>query len=581
MSKLKISKALSLPLSFVTSTHAILGKKRGGKSYKASVIAEEMLDADQQIVVVDPTSAWWGLRSSADGRHEGYPITIFGGELGDLPLEAEAGADLADAIVAERFSAILDTSDLTKGQEQRFLADFLERLYRRNKKSSLHLFLDEADLVAPQRPFGDEARTLGAAQSIVRRGGIKGIGVTMITQRPAELNKGVLSQVDQLTLLKLVSPPDLDAVENWVSRHDERGVAREMLASLPSLPKGDAWIWAPADDVFQRITFRDRRTFDSGKTPEVGKKLAPPKKLASVDLERLGETMRAAVQHQKDNDPMELRKQVAQLRRELEAAGSARERVEMKTPSPAVKPVDLARLDKIISRAKAVLNTHDANVARHCQSLLFTLEAYSKASKTSVSAVLVAIDELRNKVVAPASVPSPRPASTNGVAVPARRASALDSSKIGGGLRRILIALAQRPQGLTNRQIGIRAGLSSRSGTFSTYISRARVEKWISDSGDVRRITEVGLAALGHYDPLPTGPALASYWLGELGSSGAARILRVLIEAYPNRVASEEIGARAGMSSKSGTYSTYISKLRGLELIEGRGDLAASEELFA
>src|SRR5438045_218096 len=66
--KLRISRTLALPLGFVTSTCALLGQKRVGKSYKASVLAEELLDADQQVVIVDPTSAWWGLRSSANGR---------------------------------------------------------------------------------------------------------------------------------------------------------------------------------------------------------------------------------------------------------------------------------------------------------------------------------------------------------------------------------------------------------------------------------------------------------------------------------------------------------------------------------
>jgi hypothetical protein len=40
------------------------------------------------------------------------------------------------------------------------------------------------------------------------------------------------------------------------------------------------------------------------------------------------------------------------------------------------------------------------------------------------------------------------------------------------------------------------------------------------------------------------------------------------------------LGERADISSRSGTFSTYLSKLRGLELVEGRGELRASAELF-
>jgi hypothetical protein len=94
-------------------------------------------------------------------------------------------------------------------------------------------------------------------------------------------------------------------------------------------------------------------------------------------------------------------------------------------------------------------------------------------------------------------------------------------------------------------------------------------------------LTPAGRQALGDYgEPLPEGPDLYRYWMRELGESGAARILQVLFEAYPQRLAKEELGARAGMSSTSGTFGTYLSRLRTLELIEGRSELAATKEFF-
>lgn len=145
----------------------------------------------------------------------------------------------------------------------------------------------------------------------------------------------------------------------------------------------------------------------------------------------------------------------------------------------------------------------------------------------------------------------------------------------------MLIALAQRPKGLTNRQLGLRAGLSSQSGTFSTYLGRARSQGWIEDSGELRSITQAGIAALGDYEPLPTGQALQEYWLAELGAGGQARMLRALCEAYPKALSNDELGALAEISSSSGTFSTYLGRLRGLELVEKHnGGTRASEELF-
>src|SRR5688572_2629008 len=190
---LKISSTLSLPLDgFLTGTQAILAQKGRGKSYTASVQAEELLRLGQQVVVIDPTGAWHGLRSSADGKSAGYPIVVLGGDRGDVPLETTAGEVIADAIATEHFSAIIDLTLFRKGEALRFMGAFLETLYRKNRQA-LHLFIDEADTVAPQRTFAPEqSRVLGATEDIVRRARIRGIGCTLISQRPQVINKDVL-----------------------------------------------------------------------------------------------------------------------------------------------------------------------------------------------------------------------------------------------------------------------------------------------------------------------------------------------------------------------------------------------------
>src|SRR5437870_736353 len=99
---LRISPELELPVEVVTETLAILAKRGAGKTYTASVLVEEMLEARLQVVVVDPIGAWYGLRSSADGKGPGYPIAIIGGDHGDVPLEAAGGHVVADLVVDER-----------------------------------------------------------------------------------------------------------------------------------------------------------------------------------------------------------------------------------------------------------------------------------------------------------------------------------------------------------------------------------------------------------------------------------------------------------------------------------------------
>ncbi len=92
MAELRIASNLSLGLDAVTKTFAILAQRRKGKTYTASVIAEEFVKAGQPWVALDPTGAWWGLRAGADGSTKvGLPVYVFGGQHGDLPLERTAG----------------------------------------------------------------------------------------------------------------------------------------------------------------------------------------------------------------------------------------------------------------------------------------------------------------------------------------------------------------------------------------------------------------------------------------------------------------------------------------------------------
>ncbi len=595
--KLKISTTLSLPLDFVTSTQAILAQKGKGKTYAASVEAEELLDAQQQVVIIDPTDAWWGLKSSPDGRSAGYSIPVFGGDHADLPLEVAAAEQLAAAIVSERFSAIICTANFSKGEEIRFMWAFLEKLYRLNREA-MHLFVDEADIFAPQKPMGvDESRVCGAMDSLVRRGRKKGIGVTLISQRAQVINKNVLSQIDQLVALGMNHPLDLDAVEDWVKRHDTKKAGPSMIASIPSLPRGDAWVWNPTADILKRVTIRERRTFDSGATPKPGEKARTAKVLAPIDIKRLGETLSAAAIEAKANDPRELKAKIVRLEAERAQLAAGSIDVKEPKPKPAITDAQLARLEAIAKRLDARAESAQAaagalgDVVSDLQEAARVIRvAVEPRASTPTAAPIQRWQPPRAMPQAPRPTATPPPPrfdassrTLTAVSPPFER-SKEPAPGVTGGLRRILVALAQRPGGLTNRQIGIRAGLSSQSGTFSTYISRARGEGWIADGGDLRQITAKGLSALGDYDPLPTGPALAAFWLREMGDSGAARILRALIDSYPEELTHEETGKRAALSHQSGTFSTYVSKLRGLELVAGgrqRQRLRAADELFA
>lgn len=172
--RIKLSDDLILPLEAVTETFAILANRGSGKSAVASRLVEQMHKADLPVAVLDVKGDWWGIRSSADGKGAGLPFVIFGGDHGDVPLEPSAGELIADLIVDERVPSVLDLSHMSKAKARSFATDFAERLYRRNREA-LHLVIEEADVLVPQRAAAETARLLGAMEDIAKRGRGRGL----------------------------------------------------------------------------------------------------------------------------------------------------------------------------------------------------------------------------------------------------------------------------------------------------------------------------------------------------------------------------------------------------------------------
>lgn len=581
---LHLSDQLSLPTAYATSRNMVLAQSGAGKSNAAAVLAEEMYRVGIPWVAIDPKGDWYGVRSNRSGKQRGLDVPVFGGEFGDMPLSPLAGARMAELVAAGKFAGVLDVSDFPKPQDaSKFLTDFANTLLKK-QRTPVHLFLEECADYLPQGGYRGQidpfaAACVGAMKRLATKGRFRGIGYTLISQRAAEVNKTVLYQCETLIALRMVGDLDIEWIAKWVKRSSKR--APELLDTIHELRDGECWVWSPARlKIIERVQARRRTTFDSGATPEIGEARVVPK-MAPVELDALRKELADLEEQAKADDPRMLRARIV----ELEKLAKANER-EAKLSEELRTQVTPKRVEvQVVS---------DKMAAR--------LEKALDSMKTNTESMLGLVDKLK-EAIAPirfqrAPAPSPitprekkardaawaatKPPSTDTVVVFGKHISGpkpngKSNGAIGGGLRRMMIALAQRP-GLTNRQLGVRAGLSSRSGTFSTYLSRARSEGWIIDDGERRSLTPAGEAALGHWEPLPEGRALLDYWLNELGG-GANRMLSVLAEAYPRALTNEELGTAAEISHRSGTFSTYLSRLRTLELVEGKGELKLSEEL--
>lgn len=566
MTKLRISADLALPLEAVTQSMAILARRGAGKTYTGSVLSEEVIRAKVPVVILDPTGAWWGLRSSADGTKEGLPVTIFGGDHGDMTLEPTAGALFADVVLEHPGAYIFDLSAFTsKADEQRFAAAFLEHLYRGKKPDSGPLFLivDEADVFAPQQPRekGDQLRTLGALESIVRRGRIKGIGVLLITQRAAVLNKNVLTQTEVLVVMQTTGPQDQAAIKEWVKGNSTDDELETVMSSMASMHQGDAWVWSPAFlRILKRIHVRARTTFDSSRTPGAGETRVEPKTFAQVDLEALGERIAATKEQQQANEPKALKRRIAELEREI-----------------ATRPTET--VDKVVEKIIEVPALTEEQLHRLEESWVHLT---SLAATIDEAADNVAV-ELRRWRSPETPTHAPRqPAAAQPIqkARPAPRritrqaSSSLSENpsgdvRLGIGERKVLEVLAEYPDGRTYNELAFLAGYSAKASTLGVILSKLRKAELVEQGNQPVRATPAGLAEVGGARERPTGQALLDQWLRHprMGE-GERRVLLALLEAYPDELSHQDLCERTGYSPDASTIGVILSKLRKLGLVD-------------
>lgn len=586
---LKLGQGISFPEDAITETFGILAARGAGKSNTGAVMAEEMFAAGLPFVVIDPVGSWWGLRSSKTGRGPGLDIPLFGGKRGDVPLERTGGQLVADLVVDERISCILDLTQFdSEAAKKHFLLDFARRLYKRNEYP-LHLFLEEADDYIPQRPMRDEAQLLRAWENIVRRGRARGLGMTMITQRSASINKNVLTQVQTLIAMRTTGPHDRKAIEDWVKYNDQ---SRDILESLPKLADGEAWIWSPQFlKTTKRVKFRRRHTFDSGSTPKMAAK-SKTVTLADVNVDRLREQMADTIKRTEADDPQLLKKRIFDLKKQLHNA-------EKSSDSESVVLALRGELDA--TRAECVqLNEHAEKMAtalREAKAALRVLfeelgtagerltslsssirvpETPKMDSKPKIREVRDWSVDMKTRELIPIKrtlTQSPRPSGDG------------KDDTLNGPQRRIIDALAwleaigiDRPE---NAAVAFMAGYKPSGGAYQSPRSSLSTAGLITyPGGGLVQLTDTG-RAIANFPSSATGPELRERVLAKLNGP-QCRILKPLIEAYPKSMDNEDLAAAAGYEPKGGAYQSPRSSLSTLGLIEypSPGRVSARDILF-
>ena len=189
--------------------------------------------------------------------------------LGVLRWDVWAGRDqsLLEGLEPAPRAAVLDLGDFEHPREPLVVAlELLDHLWaRRAQHEPVLLVIDEAHNICPAAPSDPlaEATTARVIQ-LANEGRKYGIWLLLCSQRPSRIHESVLAQCDNLALMRMNAPADLDRLERVF------GFAPpEMLRAAPGFRKGECLVagtFAAAPSIVQIAT---RRTREGGSDVQV------------------------------------------------------------------------------------------------------------------------------------------------------------------------------------------------------------------------------------------------------------------------------------------------------------------------
>jgi hypothetical protein len=573
--KIQLGKSTSLDsMKLLEGRMLVVGNSGSGKSYLLRVLCEQVVDKIPTIIL-DREGEFSTLREKHD-------VALIG-EGGEADVSVSTAAKLARTLVELGISAVINLSDLpSKTDKRRFVRVFLDALLAlpRSLWRPMIVIVDEAHDFCPET--GREAESRESVVRLMDSGRKRGICGILATQRFAKLAKDAAAEANNVCVGHIVQDVDLKRASDILGFS-----GRSEWATLRDLEAGQWFAFGPAFAHRGIEKFTGSRATTTHPKPGERHKLKPPAPSRSIlKVAPELQALKVAVAAEQD--------EIVRLRAENKELRSRR------SPVAAAAPVDTTR--HVLAGREDVLRMVEPAVASVLAARTYAFEAMSVAVAEAKHQMELTLKDLV-QATSRKNYGVPRVSNgTNGKSTPApaslrkqQTRPALhptDAKRMGeiktkiradagiadpalgrGGMRRLMVVIAQHPEGVERTTLGLLAQIPMKGGTFSTYMGRLRSYGWVRDEGTRMFATDAGIAALGEFEPLPTGADAARYWLDWCGRGGQRRILEVLLEAGPAGIDREELIRRSNINDSGGTFSTYLGRLRTARLVEGRDRL--------
>lgn len=224
-----------------------------------------------QHLQLSDTNAKWGLIASLQ-------------TLLDTNIFSTDGVKMEDLIKTGQ-STIINLKGIKPEMQELIVAKLATDLfeYRKlNKIPAFFMLLEEAHRFCPERGVG-QAMSLGVLRTIAAEGRKFGMGLGIVTQRPAKVDKNVLSQSNTQIILKVTNPNDISAISKSLENFSP-----ELEEVMKNLPMGVALITSENLERPVLTNIRVRRSKHGGTAVDLIKTRQPSYSPSRAKIPTLG-----------------------------------------------------------------------------------------------------------------------------------------------------------------------------------------------------------------------------------------------------------------------------------------------------
>ena len=185
----------------------------------------------------------------------------------DVDILSDHPTIINDLFAPNRVS-IIDMKGVSPSLQGMIAAKLCSDLFEARKMGKVQpgmLVVEEAHNFCPERGY-DKTASTEIMRTIASEGRKFGLGLMVITQRPARIDKNVLSQCNTQIIMKMTNPNDLKAISKGLE-----GISSEVEEELKRLPPGVCLLVSNDIELPIQVDIRVRKSKHGGESVNIVK----------------------------------------------------------------------------------------------------------------------------------------------------------------------------------------------------------------------------------------------------------------------------------------------------------------------